>query len=170
MLQNKKWNVGERPVSRKIRNTSIPKESGNNSPSTGKRKTNKREDAVNPALQPKYNLKTRTDLLDQDYLHKLSPDELAWLNKFNEEEVNASYKKNNKENLGKTKKEKKASYTRNNARNRCILTRQKAAGRLKSLEDVEKKQLNPVDAMNLAIDLKLLDLVDDNGQAKKKKS
>lgn len=123
----------------------------------------------NPALNPQYNLKTRTDLIDQDYLHKLNEKELAWLNKFNEEEVNASFSKNNKKNLGRSKEEKKASYDRNNARNRCILTRQKAQGKLQNLDDVNHVEINPIETMNMAIDLKLLDLVDESGKLRKKK-
>lgn len=37
------------------------------------------------------NLKVRQEIIDIDYLNKLSPDEKAWLNQFNKEFVNADF-------------------------------------------------------------------------------
>ena len=98
-----------------------------------KRKKSRRESEQYPALKPKYNLKTRTDLIDYDYIDKLSDEEKEWLNKFTEEYINANVKK--KDALHKTKKQRKDCYDRNNARNRCILTKAKAAGKADSLDD-----------------------------------
>ena len=58
------------------------------------------------------------------------------LNQFNEEYVNASFKKG-KKHLHKSKKLKLESYSRNNARNRCIYTREKAQGKLEYTEDIK---------------------------------
>lgn len=71
-----------------------------------------------PALDPKKSIRNRQKLVDYDYLHKLSPDELQWLNDFTEEYThNGTRKKNN---ILKGKKEKKDAYDRNNARNRDL--------------------------------------------------
>lgn len=68
------------------------------------------------------------DLIDQDYLHKLSKEELDWLNKFNKEYVSDSLDRDNLENnLHNTPKLKKDCGSRNNSRNRDVLTREKAA-------------------------------------------
>ena len=72
-------------------------------------------------------------MIDQDYIHKLSDKEKKWLNKFNEEEVNASLKKPR---FNKTKEERKACYDRNNARNRDVLTRAKASGSINYIEEL----------------------------------
>ena len=45
----------------------------------------KRDKDPYPALNPGLNLKTRHEEIEIDYLHKLSPEEAKWLNKFNEE-------------------------------------------------------------------------------------
>lgn len=58
--------------------------------------------------------KKRNDYADYDYLDQLSPEELAWLKKFHNEWVQASFTKNP---LNKNKKE---IYDANNARNRCL--------------------------------------------------
>lgn len=122
----------------------------------------------NPNTNPAYNLKTRQDLLDQDYLHKLSPKEMAWLDKFNREYVGAGKLNKEEKPLHKKKEQKKDCYDRNNSRNRCILTRQKAQGKLKTLEEIIEKPMNPVNRMDDSIDLKLLGIVDEEGLPKKK--
>lgn len=101
------------------------------------KKENRRSKQVNPDLDPKYNLKTRSDLLDQDYLNKLSKKELAYLNKFNKEYVNDSLDRQNlRKNLHRTKRLKKDCDDRNNSRNRDILTRAKASNQLEDFEDL----------------------------------
>ncbi len=57
------------------------------------KKNNLRNSKQYPALEKSVNLKTRQDLIDYDYLHKLSPEELEFLNKFTEETVSAKFKK-----------------------------------------------------------------------------
>jgi hypothetical protein len=85
-------------------------------------------------------LKTRVDLLDQDYIDKLSPKERKWLNKFNKEYISASFEE--KGNIHKTKRLKKESYDRNNARNRDILTRAKASNQLTDYEELHEETSN----------------------------
>lgn len=101
-----------------------------------KKKENRRSLTKYPALRPELNLKTRTEVAEYDYVHKLSDDEKAWLNKFTEEYVNANIPKY-KPKLHKTKKLKKDCYDRNNARNRDVFTRAKAGSQLKYLEELK---------------------------------
>lgn len=108
-------------------------------------KKTKRQKNRYPALNKEVNLKTRSDLIEADYLDKLSKKELEWLNNFNEEYINANFKHSGKRIHKKTVKtkivkksgeikevdtEKQDAEARNNARNRCIFTREKAANRL----------------------------------------
>lgn len=90
-----------------------------------------------PALKPELNLKTRYELIDYDYINKLSEEDKKWLNKFTEEYVNASLNAENlTENFHNTKELKKDCYRRNNARNRDILTRAKASGNYISTDEL----------------------------------
>lgn len=90
-----------------------------------KRKANKY-----PSLEPKYNLKSRQEEIADiaSYAHKLNPADKAWLAKFVEEEIIASFK--GKKHLNKTKKERLTIYNRNNARNRDVFTKSKITGKL----------------------------------------
>lgn len=121
--------------------------------STTKKKS-RRSRSKYPALDPGLNLKTRTDLIDYDYVDKLSKKEKEWLNKFTDEYVNASVDpKNLKKNLHNTEKLKKDCYDRNNARNRCILTQQRAQGKIETTEDnLKVLGNNPEEALNKEMD------------------
>ena len=106
-----------------------------------RKKQTRRSKQEFPDLDPKYNLKTRADLLDQDYLNKLSAKEMAWLNKFNKEYVSGSIDRENlKRNIHKKKKYVKDADDRNNSRNRDILTREKARNNLVEYDNlIEEK-------------------------------
>lgn len=98
---------------------------------------NKRARTKYPALKPELNLKSRYELIDYDYIDKLSDSNKAWLNKFTEEYVNASLDSENLENnFHSTTELKKDCYRRNNARNRDILTRAKASGTFVSTDEL----------------------------------
>lgn len=127
------------------------------------KKTSRRKKNKYPALNPGLNLKTRTDLIDYDYVDKLSPKEKAWLNKFTEEYVNASVDpKNLKKNLHNTKELKKDCYDRNNARNRCILTQQRAQGKIEYTEENTKVLgENPEEELNKEMDSQTRHYYDD---------
>jgi len=84
-------------------------------PLVSKKKKNKRNSTKNPALKKHLNLRSRAELIDYDYLHKLDEKELAWLNQFTEEYINAHIPKNKP--LHKTKKLRKDCYSMNNKRN-----------------------------------------------------
>ncbi len=83
------------------------------------KKKTKRGQSAYPNLEPRLNSRVRQELIECDYLHKLSPDELEWLNKFNGEYINASFE-NDGSDLDNSPEAKKASYSRNNARNRDL--------------------------------------------------
>lgn len=108
------------------------------------KKSNRRSRAKYPNLNPRYNLKIRADLFDCDYAHKLNDEEKAYLDQFNSEYVNASFKKEDKprkgkrrklKNLHKTSKLRKACYKANNDRNVDIYAKAKAGGTLFNIED-----------------------------------
>lgn len=105
------------------------------------KKKTKRNSYKYPNLHPEVNLKSRFDLIDYDYIDKLSEKEKRWLNKFTKEYVNAdlNYKDLSK-NLHNTQKLKKDCTDRNNARNRDILTREKAAGLMEDFENVKNQE------------------------------
>lgn len=84
-------------------------------------KNNKRQSQKYPALHKKYNLLSRKDLIDYDYLHKLNPEELKFLNDFTEAEIIASSNKG----LELSKEDKKEAYKRNNKRNSDFYNRRK---------------------------------------------
>ena len=109
-------------------------------------KKKKRDTERYPALKPNLNLKTRQDEIDIDYLHKISHEEAAWLNKFNEEYVNATLdRKNLKNNINNTKEMKQAIDKRNNARKADLFTREKASGNLKYTSDLLNKKNSVID-------------------------
>lgn len=103
-----------------------------------KKKKNRRNNAKYPALRPELNLKTRSDLIDYDYIDQLSEKDKDWLNRFTEEYTHARFDHKGK----KIQTKRKDSYDRNNARNRDILTRVKAEGRLKATETIDEKDIS----------------------------
>lgn len=133
--------------------------------SSGKGKKTKRGSTEHPALEPSLNLRSRFELIEIDYKEKLSKKNKDWLNKFNEEYVNASLdSKNLSRNLHNTDKLKKDCYNRNNARNRDILNRGKASGTLNYLEDLNREDrltLSPEDILLLEEMEKLSESGDD---------
>lgn len=135
-----------------------------------KRKLTRREASKYPALDPSLNLRSRTELLDYDYLHKLSEKELEWLNKFTDEYVNANINTERpKKNLHRNKSLRKDCYDRNNSRNRDVLTRQKASNRNVYLDDISEKGYDEQERLNARVELKKLGVLDKNGFPKRKK-
>lgn len=106
-------------------------------------KKTKRSRTKYPNLYPELNLKTRLEEISDinSYIGKLNDEEKAWLNKFVGESINASFSKNNSENLHKRKAQRLEAYTRNNARNRDILTKAKAMGDAVYIEDLKIKDV-----------------------------
>ena len=129
-----------------------------------RKKKNRRNSTKYPGLKPELALRTRYDLIDQDYTNELPDKKIKhcsnpkgdckicnnpktafvnpkeWANKFNEEFVNDKLDRENlKNNLHNTQALKKDCDDRNNSRNRCILTQQKAAGRMVDYEKIKEK-------------------------------
>jgi hypothetical protein len=114
--------------------------------SSPKKKRNRRSQEKYPALKPELNLRSRYELFDQDYIDKLSDEEKAWLNKFNDEYVNTNLdRKNPENNLHNSKLLIKDCDDRSNARRRCILSRNKASGQNIYLEDIKETDANVKD-------------------------
>lgn len=100
-------------------------------------KKTKRNRTKHPDLEARLNLKTRYELYDQDYLDKLSTEELDWLNKFNREYISGTVdRKNLNKNLHNSRKLIKDCDDRNNSRNRDVLTRAKASNQLEDYEEL----------------------------------
>lgn len=109
---------------------------------TKKGQKNRRNNTKFPALKPHLNLRTRYELIDYDYINKLSDEEKEWLNKFTEEYVNDNLDREKlRNNLHKTKKLKKDCDDRNNARNRDILTRVKAYGHVDNIDELKESDI-----------------------------
>lgn len=106
-------------------------------------KKTKRSRTKYPNLYPELNLKTRFEEISDinSYIGKLNDEEKAWMNKFVGESINASFSKDNSENLHKRKAQRLEAYSRNNARNRDILTKAKAMGDAVYLEDLKIKDV-----------------------------
>lgn len=100
-----------------------------------KKKKTKRSEAEYPGIDKHLNLKIRQDSYDQDYIDQLTDKEKAWLSKFNEEYVSASFKKG-KKHLHRTNKLKKSVYDANNARNRCDYSLAKAKKKLADSKEI----------------------------------
>lgn len=83
-------------------------------------KKTRRNRVKHPALKKNYNSRIKGEYLDYDYLNKLSAEELDWLHKFTDEELNARFE-NDGTDLNQSKEERKVIYDRNNSRNRCLL-------------------------------------------------
>lgn len=106
------------------------------------KKKTKRQKTKFAALDPKKNLKSRQDLIDYDYLDKLSPSEMKWLNKFTEEYTNASLdRKNLKNNFHNTKELKKDCDRRANKRKRDLFTALKINNLIDNWDDYKKKAI-----------------------------
>jgi len=103
-------------------------------------KINRRNQDKFSALKPHYNLKTRYEELDYDYLDKLTDEEKDWLARFTEEYTHANFNHPGKK-IHKTKQQRREIYSRNNARNRDILTRAKACGKQVHFEDTRQDEL-----------------------------
>jgi hypothetical protein len=101
----------------------------------GKTKKVPRKEVKYPALNPAYNLKSRSHLIDFDYLDRLTPQELQFLNDFMEGYANADFRTPSVGKMFKDVKARRKIYRENNARNRCFYTRAAAKDALLSYED-----------------------------------
>lgn len=101
---------------------------------------NRRNQEKYPALRPELNLKTRQELIDYDYLDKLSPKELQWLNDFTEETVNTKFDRDNLDNNINFKLEHKQEADRaNNRRKTDLYLKLKVGNMLDDWEDYKTR-------------------------------
>lgn len=137
-----------------------------------KKKKTKRSETKYPGLVKEMNLKIRQELIDQDYINKLSEDEKKWLNQFNKEYITADFrdKKNRlhpKKYTSKTLKSngqkkkidiyKKDCEDKNNSRNRDAYSITKVNNMLKGDEafpaiDIDNRSTNYHDTEDALID------------------
>lgn len=128
-------------------------------------KKNKRQRERYPALVQGLNLKIRQEVMDQDYINKLSDEEKDWLNRFNEEYVNTNfnhpgdrvhpkkYKTKKVKATGRRRKidvYKQESEKRNNKRNNDSFSVTKRNGMLKGENRITRPNI-PLDATEDAI-------------------
>lgn len=102
----------------------------------------KRDREKYPALNPRVNAKTRFEVLDMDYLKKLTDEELKFMDQFMAEYVSGAFKKDENgeysdNNFYKTPEERRECYNRNNTRNRCALTVSNATGQTYRADNIE---------------------------------
>jgi hypothetical protein len=126
-----------------------------------KKPRKKRELDKYPALNPRLNAKTRFEVLDMDYLHKLDDAQLQYLNQFMAEYVSGAFKKDStgeysSENMNKTVEERRECYTRNNVRNRCGLTIANATGNTFRADDINSFLDSLTDADSFIEDINAL--------------
>ena len=91
---------------------------------------NNRSSRKYPGLATETTLPIRTDILDYDYIDKLSDKEKEWLNRFSEEWIHANLNHSGKK-FHKKREDRKIINDRNNARNRDIYSRTKIRKLLK---------------------------------------
>lgn len=124
------------------------------------KKPTKRSRSKFPGLDPSVNSKPRWELLDHDYLDKLTDKEKTWLSNFNEEYISGNFKHKGKKKFHKTPEERRACYTRNNARNRDIYSIYRTSGWINDPnvleESIEKSQTKDQNAQEDA----LIELID----------
>lgn len=82
-------------------------------------KKSRRSKIKYPNLIKKYNSRIKQEYLDQDYLDKLSPAELEWLDSFMRNYNSAGFKDDGSD-VDDSPEARKETYDRNNARNRCL--------------------------------------------------
>lgn len=100
-------------------------------------KNSKRKSVKYPNLVPGYNVRNRQYQIDFDYLDQLNDEELAWLDKFVSEEINASFKKDGTD-INTTDEQRRQLYTMNNRRNFDVYSLNKAGSAV--LTDEEKSE------------------------------
>lgn len=128
-------------------------------------KKSRRSGTKHAGLHPELHPRIRRDVIDYDYLHKLSEEELEFLSKFTDEFVGASLCKEEDRNtnldkdLHRTRKLRKSLRDSNNAKNRDTYSVMKTVGRLDGVTPttIERKQKNDAHEDNV---IQLLDLKD----------
>lgn len=126
---------------------------------------NRRSRSRFPGLDKSVNLRIRHEVMDQDYLQKLSESEKEWLSNFMREYVSADFNHPGKI-LNRKKKQKKAIYDSNNSRNRDLYSLTNNIGMLKEEKEI-RKVVNKVQNQNIMEDV-LIELLDNFNATKPK--
>jgi hypothetical protein len=116
---------------------------------TGKKKKSKyKENGYMPRAEERYaalnvrrQVGNRQELLDMDYIDKLSPEEKDFLNRALEEIIITNFAHKG-EKLIKSKTKRRELYRENNARNTDLYANQKAQNKLSSLTSLENSSKN----------------------------
>jgi hypothetical protein len=126
-------------------------------------KGSKRRNTPFPGLDKKCHPRSRWEMLDYDYINKLSDEDKAMLSKFTDEYYGATLANKDdwhgrKKDFHRLKKDRKACQDRNNRSLRDIQTLAKATNTIDSVEDTAIKitQVRPTDLgsqENAVIDL-----------------
>lgn len=117
---------------------------------------NRRSRKKYPALEKTYNLKSRSELIDFDYIHKLNDDEKKFLNDFVEGWVNGNPLKEGTNELFTELYHRRECYAMNYARYNDILTQAKVNGRVVEMDAQSPNKgslvYNPVDKIITKVD------------------
>lgn len=136
-----------------------------------KKKTHKYTKQKYPALNVKYQVANRRELIDYDYVHKLSEEDKDWLDRFTSEVIITNFNHRG-EQLITDVEEKRSLYRDNNKRNVDIFSTNKANGSLmyssNGLNKEDPITGNPDDFKNEYEDL-LIAKMDVNRSLKKNK-
>lgn len=97
-----------------------------------------------PGLEKKYTLKIRQDLIDQDYIDKLSEEEKRFLSDFNEEWTGANFNHEGKI-LHDTEDLKKQCRRKNYQRNNDIFAIKQCSEMLKDTSEIVERQFQTKD-------------------------
>jgi hypothetical protein len=132
-------------------------------------KKKKRASTKYPALNPRVNSRTKFDKIDYDYLDKLTPDEMDWLNRFSGEYYSGDFKKEEGSVRGDGKYLKscihptdaatrKECYDRNNHNNMDYLSVAKAKGEMlyptdliEAVDESTYAELNDFETLMIAV-------------------
>lgn len=93
------------------------------------KKKHKYEKQQYPSFNVNYQVANRKELLDQDYIDKLSPSEKKWLDAFNQETIITNFNHSGKKHYN-SKKKRREIYKENNLRNKDIFSNLKANNKL----------------------------------------
>lgn len=99
-----------------------------------------------PALNSRYQVANRRELIDYDYINKLSPEEKKWLDKFTSEYVITNFK--DTEAPFHNEKERKELYKSNNKRNNDAFATKKANNHLSYGANVQTGQSKVIEKLD----------------------
>lgn len=114
-----------------------------------------------PGLDKRVNSRTRHELIDFDYVDKLSDTEKKWLSNFMEEWLSGNFNHEGRI-FHKSKKSKRECYNRNNARNRDAMSIAQATGNMRYSADkaADAPMTNKAVPALDSVESSIIDLID----------